>query len=124
MKFLCDVHISYKVVNYLSNAGFEAIHVNQILDSWNTKDKDICQYSDKNDLIVITKDYDFRNSFFVNRSPKKLIKVNLGNISTSDLIESISLILNALEKLNTASSFLVEIDKNQITYTTEKDKEL
>jgi len=73
---------------------------------------------------VITKDYDFRNSFFVNGSPKKLIKVNLGNISTTDLIESISQILNAIEKLATSSSFLVEIDKNLITYTTEKDREL
>lgn len=124
MKFLCDVHISYKVVNFLSMSGFETIHVNQILDKWNTKDRDICKFADSNDLIVITKDYDFRNSFFVNGSPKKLIKINLGNISTSDLIESISQILTAIEKLANSPSFLVEIDKNLITYTTEKDREL
>lgn len=124
MKFLCDVHISYKVVNFLSLSGFETIHVNQILDKWNTKDRDICKFADSNDLIVITKDYDFRNSFFVNGSPKKLIKINLGNISTSDLIESISQILTAIEKLANSPSFLVEIDKNLITYTTEKDREL
>jgi len=124
MKFLCDVHISYKVVNFLSKSGFETIHVNQILDRWNTKDKDICDFADSNDLIVITKDYDFRNSFFVKGSPKKLIKVNLGNISTTDLIESISQILNAIEKLSASSSFLVEIDKNLITYKTEKDRNM
>lgn len=124
MKFLCDVHISYKVVNFLSKSGFETIHVNQILDKWNTKDRDICKFADSNDLIVITKDSDFRNSFFVDGSPRKLIKVNLGNISTSDLIESISQILTAIEKLSNSSSFLVEIDKNLITYTTEEDREL
>ena len=63
MKFLCDVHISFKLVNFLSNSGFETIHVNQILDRWNTKDKDICEYADAGDWIVVTKDYDFRNSF-------------------------------------------------------------
>ena len=64
MKFLCDVHISYKVVKFFSEAGYETIHVNQILESWKTKDKDICEYADKNDFIVITKDYDFRDSYF------------------------------------------------------------
>ena len=76
MKFLCDVHISYKVVKFLAKSGFETIHVNQILDGWNTKDKDISEYVDSNDLILLTKDYDFRDSFFIKGTPKKLIKIN------------------------------------------------
>jgi predicted nuclease of predicted toxin-antitoxin system len=32
MKFLCDVHISYKVVKHLNSMGFKAVHVNEILD--------------------------------------------------------------------------------------------
>ncbi|MBW8334272.1 MAG: DUF5615 family PIN-like protein [Prolixibacteraceae bacterium] len=116
MKFLCDVHISYKVVNYLSVAGFETIHINQILDRWNTKDKDICEYADKNDLIVITKDYDFLNSYFINGSPKKLIKVNLGNISTIELIKSLSQVMIAAKRLNSLHSFMIEIDKDRVTY--------
>lgn len=116
MKFLCDVHISYKVVNFLSKEGFEAIHVNQILDRWNTRDKDICEFADTNDFIVITKDYDFRDSFFVEGSPKKLMKINLGNISTSELIKSLSQILKAIDRLNTVQSFMVEIDKNYVTF--------
>lgn len=43
MKFLCDVHISYKVVSFLTGLGYETVHVNQILDKWLTKDKDICK---------------------------------------------------------------------------------
>jgi predicted nuclease of predicted toxin-antitoxin system len=116
MKFLCDVHISYKVVDFLLGLGYETIHVNHILDKWNTKDKDICEYSDRNDLIVITKDYDFRDSFFLKNSPKKLIKIILGNISTSELIKSISDILVAIERLNSNSSFLIEIGKNYATF--------
>lgn len=89
----------------LSDAGFQTIHVNQILDSWNTKDKDICEYADKNDLIVITKDYDFRDSYFINGSPKKLIKINLGNISTIELIKSLSQVIIAAERLNSMHFF-------------------
>lgn len=116
MRFLCDVHISYKVVSFLAQSGYESIHVNQILDRWNTSDKSICEFADSNDLIVITKDYDFRNSFFVKATPKKLIKINLGNISTSELITSLRLAFDAIKRLNENSSFMVEIDKNQVTY--------
>jgi len=60
MRFLCDVHISFKVQKHLNSLGFETIHVNNILDSWFSKDSDISKYADENDLIVITKDSDFR----------------------------------------------------------------
>ncbi len=50
MKFLCDVHISYKIVKFFSDLGFEAIHVNTILEGCETKDKDICRFADLNDL--------------------------------------------------------------------------
>ena len=87
MRFLCDVHILHKIVKFLSGLGFESIHVNNILDGYYTKDKDICSYADANDLIVITKDSDFRDTFYVKRTPKKRIKINLGNISNNDLAE-------------------------------------
>jgi predicted nuclease of predicted toxin-antitoxin system len=86
MRFLCDVHISYKIVNFLSDLGFESIHTNNILNGSETKDTDICSYADLKDFIVITKDSDFRNSYFLNKTPKKLIKISLGNISTTELI--------------------------------------
>lgn len=116
MKFLCDVHISYKIVKFLSELGHEAIHVNTILDKWNTKDTDICKYADSNELIVITKDYDFRDSFFLRKTPKKLIKINLGNISNNELIIFLSDILPAIERINVNSYFMIEIGKNYTTF--------
>ena len=85
MKFLFDVHISYKLVTYLKSLGFKTIHVNEILNKSETKDSDICKYADKNDLIVVTKDSDFRDSYFIKRTPRKLIKINLGNIPNQEL---------------------------------------
>lgn len=117
MKFLCDVHISYKVVNFLMGLGYETVHVNQILNKWNTRDKDICSYADSNGMIVITKDYDFRDSFFLKKTPEKLIKISLGNISTSELINSISNILDAIYRLNSNTSFMIEIGKDYTTFT-------
>ena len=86
MKFLCDVHISFKVVRFLESRGFSAVHVNNILEGDSTSDQAISKFADENDLIVLTKDGDFRNSHFISQSPLKLIKVSLGNISTKKLI--------------------------------------
>jgi predicted nuclease of predicted toxin-antitoxin system len=80
MEFLCDVHISIKIAKFIEDLGFKCEHVNRILNKWNTTDDEIISYIDKKDLILITKDQDFRNSFLLNSKPKKLIKVDLGNI--------------------------------------------
>jgi predicted nuclease of predicted toxin-antitoxin system len=116
MKFLCDVHISYQVVNYLKSSGFETIHVNAILDKWNSKDSDICTYADSNDMIVISKDSDFRDSHFVKQTPKKLIKINLGNISNQELILLLSKNIDSIKKLNQNTFFLVEMNKDNVSY--------
>ena len=114
MKFLCDVHISYKFVRHLITLGFEAIHINDILNKSKTKDSDICLYADRNDYVVITKDSDFRNSFLVKHTPKKLIKINLGNISNIDLQSIFSNNIQSIAKLSGREYFLVEIDPDNI----------
>ncbi|MBN2649485.1 MAG: DUF5615 family PIN-like protein [Prolixibacteraceae bacterium] len=68
------------MTKYLIALGFDTIHVNEILDKSETKDSDLSKYADQNDYVFITKDSDFRDSYFVKQSPKKLIKINLGNI--------------------------------------------
>ncbi len=89
-KFLCDVHISYRITKFLAAQGFEAEHVNRILDSYYTKDRDICRYADTHDFIVITKDLDFRNSHFIQKTPRKLLRITLGNISNMQLQQLLS----------------------------------
>lgn len=112
MKFLCDVHISYKVVSYLRSKGFEAVHVNDILDRWHTKDDAICQYADEHGMAVVSKDMDFKNSFLIKGSPQKLIKLNLGNLSNSRLIELFSENLEAIIQLQKYGSFMLELNKD------------
>lgn len=120
MRFLCDVHVSFKLVKFLTSKNYECIHVNSILDKWFTKDEAIAKYSDQNDLILITKDADFRDSYYLNNTPKKLIKINLGNISNSDLILIIENNLSKIEKLNVTETFILEIDKDSLIFSSMK----
>lgn len=122
MKFLCDVHISYRFVKALQTFGFETIHVNQILEKWHTKDKDITNFADKNNFVIISKDADFKTSFLLNQRPRKLIKINLGNISNSHLIEIFKNNFDRFRVLDELSTFIIEIDSNLITYfSTERE---
>jgi len=87
MKFLCDVHISYKLVRFLKAQDIEVLHVNELPDKWHTKDNMICQLADQEGFTVITKDIDFKNSHFLKNTPARLIRVALGNISNQVLID-------------------------------------
>jgi predicted nuclease of predicted toxin-antitoxin system len=122
MKFLCDVHISLKLVKQLKLLGYDAIHINEILDRWNTPDNKICEFADQNDFVVITKDSDFRNSFYIKKSPKKLIKINLGNLSNFELIRVFSENLKYFEMLNNNTMFIIEIEKTFIQYKVLNDE--
>lgn len=119
MKFLCDVHISYKLLNALNKLGFDCIHVNNILDKWYTKDTAIAKYVDENNLILITKDLDFKNNFFINKTPKRIIKINLGNISNVKLIEIFTANIDIIYSIATQNqTFMIEIDEEKISFTT------
>jgi predicted nuclease of predicted toxin-antitoxin system len=110
------VHNPYSLTKALQNFGFEAIHVNLILDKWQTKDKDIIDYADQNNFVIISKDSDFKTSFLLNQRPKKLIKINLGNISNALLIQIFKNNYFRFSELDKLSIFIVEIDHNVITY--------
>ncbi len=115
MRFLCDVHISIKVAKRITQLGYLAEHINSILDRWHTKDQDIAKYVDKNGLILITKDQDFRSSYLLNHTPKQLIKINLGNISNKELLKILEQHLDQIDTIHKSNnSFMIEINKTGI----------
>jgi len=114
MRFLCDVYISYKLTKHLISLGFDSIHVNEILDKSETKDSDLCKYADQNNYVIISKDSDFRDSYFVKQTPKRLIKINLGNISNQELINIFNDNIDVIQKLGTKMNFLLEIGRDDI----------
>lgn len=118
MKFLCDVHISYFFSKYLIECGFDSIHVNFILNRWHSQDSEISEYADKNDLILITKDMDFKNSHFLLSKPRKLIRIVLGNISNEDLVNLFNKHLTIIKDLAVNSKFYLEISKSSTYFVT------
>ena len=58
MKFLVDMPLSPKTVQFLKNMGQEAVRVSE-LGMAKSKDKEIFDYAEKNDMIILSADLDF-----------------------------------------------------------------
>ena len=114
MKFLCDVHISYKLVAFLNKAGYDTIHVNDLPFGSETADTEISIMATEHDRIVVTKDKDFFNSYVLKQSPAKLIRLTSGNVSNKTILNIFQKWILIFEELNQNYSFCVEINEEGI----------
>ena len=87
MKFLVDAQLPTLLCEILQNAGFEAIHVDELPQGDETPDKEIAKYADSSDSIVITKDADFYHGHMLLGQPKKLLLITTGNIRNRQLFD-------------------------------------
>jgi predicted nuclease of predicted toxin-antitoxin system len=113
MKFIVDAQLPKKLSELLTKKGYDSIHTLDLPNHNATTDNQINQLSIIDSRVVITKDIDFLNSFYINGKPYKLILVTTGNIKNSELLTMFdNTIENIIEKLNTSN--IIEINKNQI----------
>jgi predicted nuclease of predicted toxin-antitoxin system len=117
IQVLCDVHIARKVVRYFDQKGCKAVHVNDILDSWYTKDADISDYANQHGFTVITKDVDFKHSHILKRQPSRLLKIDLGNISTQRLLDRLDAHYDDIVNAFQAPVCMVELGSNYLRVT-------
>ena len=85
MKFLVDAQLPYGVALFLRNRGFDALHTNDLPDKERITDKQIRDISVSENRIVVTKDYDFVDSFIIKRNPEKSLIITTGNIKNKQL---------------------------------------
>ena len=69
MKFIIDAQLPKEIAWIFKNRGFDAINTDDLPDKERTTDNQIREISVNENRIVITKDTDFVDSYFVNRVP-------------------------------------------------------
>jgi len=113
MKFIVDAQLPYGIAMFLRDKGFDAIHTNDLPDREHTKDSQIRSIAEKENRIVITKDYDFIDSFILKKTPEKLLIVTTGNMKNKQMFNILrnnwELIISLFETCN-----LVELSNNEI----------
>jgi predicted nuclease of predicted toxin-antitoxin system len=113
MKFLVDAQLPYGIATFLRDKGFDVLHTNDLPDKERTKDSQIRSIAVTEKRIVITKDYDFLDSFIIRKVPEKLLIVTTGNIKNRQLFSlwrrNLDLIIYLLETHN-----LVELNNDDV----------
>lgn len=116
MDFLVDVHLPVSLSKFLNKPPHStSIHINQVLQKWHTTDDAICKYADEHNLVVVTKDGDFKNSHFISKTPKKVIRVLLGNTSNAELIVIFAHYWSLIIRHDHKKEFYIEIGDKQVS---------
>ena len=87
MKFIVDAQLPFSIALFLKDKGFDVLHTNDMPDKERTTDNQIRRIATLENRIVITKDYDFFDSYIIKKVPKKLLLVTTGNIKNQKLLE-------------------------------------
>ena len=111
MRVLCDVHMPYRLVSRLRQLGVDATHVNRVLDGSRTMDSAIAAFVDANEMLLITKDGDFRDSHFLRGTPVRVLRVTLGNLSNTDLVSLVERHWAAISELSTGGFCYAELSR-------------
>ena len=113
MRFIIDAQLPFSLKILLIDIGHDAIHTDDLGDKERTSDNEIREVSENKNRIVISKDADFVDSFYIKGIPKKLLLISTGNIKNSELF---SLFSKNIEKIVTLfdTNDLIEMDNNDI----------
>jgi predicted nuclease of predicted toxin-antitoxin system len=117
MNFLIDAQLPIDLSEFLNTKGHNSIHTSQLPEKNFTSDNFIRYLSITDKRVVITKDFDFYDSYILKREPYKVVLVRMGNLKTSSLI---SIFLNKFDQIISCleQGGLIELtlDKVKILY--------
>jgi predicted nuclease of predicted toxin-antitoxin system len=85
MKFLIDAQLPRRLAQWLSAQGHDALHTLDLPLRNRTQDAEIIALALQDDRVVVSKDDDFVQSFWVHDQPRRLLLVATGNIANADL---------------------------------------
>ncbi len=112
MKFLVDAQLPIRLSHLLKSLGHDTIHTKNLVLRNTTPDPEINAISLREQRIVITKDSDFWDSFYIRQEPYKLLLITTGNNKELE-----ALFIKNLEQL--AKLFeqyaLIEMSRDTIT---------
>ena len=86
MKWLVDAQLPRRFSEWMAMQGEEVTHASELPMGNRTTDQEICRIADQENRVVVTKDRDFLDSFWVLGTPKQLVCVKLGNLSNETLL--------------------------------------
>ncbi|MEM9545849.1 MAG: DUF5615 family PIN-like protein [Bacteroidota bacterium] len=115
MKFIVDAQIPYGLKLWLIDRGHDALHTDDLPNKHFSSDKEIIEFAEKEQRIIISKDSDFYQHNVVRGVPSRLLIITLGNIINKKLFRLFELNFSKIEKYYETGSKIVEFENSSIT---------
>lgn len=96
MKFLVDAQLPRRLCHRLRECGYDAMHTLDLPLGNRTSDAEIIRITDTERRVVVTKDDDFVQSFWLRNQPQRLLLIATGNIGNAELCRLIVAALPAM----------------------------
>ena len=99
MKWLIDAQLPKRLSIWLVSQGDDAVHTLDLPAGNQTTDRELSRIADDQQRILVSKDQDFLDSFLLQNTPKKLLRVSTGNLSNDRLLKLFETQLTELRSL-------------------------
>lgn len=84
MRLLLDQNLSHRLVGSLSDVFPGSVHVREV-GLAQAADDTVWTYAAAHDLVIVSKDSDFRQRSFLHGAPPKVMWIRRGNCSTDEI---------------------------------------
>ena len=114
LKFLVDTQLPPMLATYLQWKGFDSIHTTHFPNGHLLQDTEIRRIAITENRIIVTKDSDFPDSFFLKGPPPRVIYLRLGNTRNRELTAFLEMRWAIIEPLLTDGSGMVVLSQTQL----------
>lgn len=102
------------LATYLQWKGFDAIHTTYFPEGHLLQDADIAKIAIEENRIIITKDSDFPDSFFLKGAPPRIIHLRLGNLRNRELTAFLETRWSLIDDLLGQDSGMLVLSREQL----------
>jgi predicted nuclease of predicted toxin-antitoxin system len=116
-KFIVDTQLPPVLASFLQRKGFDAIHTTSFFEGYLLEDEQINQIAVEQNRIIITKDSDFSEHYFLKGPPPRALHLSVGNIRNRDLVDWFDSVMMLIVSSFETGSEMIEINlKEMISY--------
>jgi predicted nuclease of predicted toxin-antitoxin system len=114
LRFIVDTQLPPSLVNFFRLKGANATHTVHYPLGALTPDDEIIDIAIRENRIIVTKDNDFLNYYFLKGYPPSLLMIRLGNIKNSELFAFLNKQYDRIQSLYAAGNKVLLVQKEFI----------
>jgi len=116
LRFIVDTQLPPSLAEFFKRRGFDATHVVNYPKGALTSDNEIITIANNEARIIITKDSDFMDYYFLKGFPPAVLLLQLGNIKNNRLFFVLDKYIDQIILLFSKQTNFIIVQKNKIIF--------